>query len=174
MGPLSYMRSVVDRNVVMRRIPLFRSTILLCSNSHLYRLSSYQPTHLGGGGLGGRSPDHGSPGSVPAYFMFILEEYNVAPGEASLQVRPSVPTNAIHPKIHTHLFITDVMWSWTVFLNSSLRHTKVLVAKPVLPSASVMCRTVCLFNITGRIPDNVVVVCLPGVTTHCGCIFTAR
>jgi hypothetical protein len=70
MGPLSYVRSVVDRNVVMRRIPVFRSTILLCSNSRLYRLSSHKTTHSGGGGLGGRSTDHGGPGSVPAHFMF--------------------------------------------------------------------------------------------------------
>jgi hypothetical protein len=92
----------------MRRVPVFLSTILLCSNIHLYRLSSYKTTHTEGA-LGGRSSDHGDPGSVPAHFMFTSEEYKVALAEAFLRVLPSFPVSAIQPLIHTHLLITDFM-----------------------------------------------------------------
>ena len=34
MGPPSYMRSVVDRNVVVRRKTVFRSRILLFASTH--------------------------------------------------------------------------------------------------------------------------------------------
>ena len=37
MGPLSYMRSVVDRNVVMRRMTIIPATALECQNGHLRR-----------------------------------------------------------------------------------------------------------------------------------------
>jgi len=37
MGPLSYMRSVLDRNVIMQRIPVTLSSIVDCAAYRLHR-----------------------------------------------------------------------------------------------------------------------------------------
>ena len=47
MGPPSYMRSVVDRNVVMRRIPVFRTMHTTRHGGSAGTFPPTPPTHIG-------------------------------------------------------------------------------------------------------------------------------